>query len=293
MDLSSNRSQDEDRIMQRQLYRAGQSQPAAKAPASAPVRSVAAKGPSAPAAGGAKPKAKAGGGGERVLLMILLLGFGYYLLYGTPSQRKKTFIGLGVGGWLLLLGGISYCLCLPDLAAMSRERRAIFADDSLTMEQKFEKVRAIESKLTSPQRRELRKLDMKERIRKNNSDIYSFLQMTPEQQMAQLKKEAVEREQRFQKMKQMWGNRSPRNRNNDKGNNKGNNGNKGNGNGNNRGGGGPGGGFGGGGGGNRDVSMLEGGSSPEARAGNLYKRGLSQQMGLNSGFGGRGGPKGR
>lgn len=288
MDLSSNRSQDEDKVMQRQLYRAGQSQPAAKAPASAPARSVATKGPSAPSASSAKPKAKAGGGGERILLMILLLGFGYYLLYGTPSQRKKTFIGLGVAGWLLLLGGISYCLCLPDLAQMNRERRAIFADDSLTMEQKFEKVREMESKLTSPQRRELRKLDMKERIRKNNSDVYTFLQMTPEQQMAQLKKEAVEREQRFQKMRQMWGNRSPRNRNNDKGNNKGN----GNGNGNNRGGGGPGGGFGGG-GANRDVGMLESGSSPEARAGNLYKRGLSQQMGLNTGFGGRGGPKGR
>jgi uncharacterized membrane protein YgcG len=282
MDLSSNRSQDEDRIMQRQLYRAGQNQPAAKAAASAPARSTATK---APAKGGAKPNGKSAGGGERILLMILLLGVGYYLLYGNPDQRKKAYIGLGVAGWLLLLGGISYWLCLPNLEAIQRERKAIFEDKSLTREEKFEKLRELESSLSSSQRRDLRKLDRKAFIRKNNSDIYTFLQKTPEEQVAQLKKEAAEREKRMQEWAKQRGNRPPWNRNNDSKNNGNNN--------NNRGGGPPGGGFGGGGGGNRDVSMLESGSSPEARAGNLYKRALSQQLGLNSGFGPRGGGGGK
>lgn len=285
MDLSSNRSQDEDKVMQRQLYRAGQGQPAAKAPVSAPARSTAPKPPSSPPKGvvSAKPSEKSAGGGERILLMIVLLGVGYFLIYGTPSQRRKTSIGLGVAAWLLLLGTISYCIFLPNLAAIQHQRSAIFADDSLTMKEKFEKVREMESGLSSSQRRDLRKLDMKERIRKNNKDTYSFLQLTPEEQMAQLKKESEERKKMFEKMRKEWGNR-PKNRNN---NNRGNNNNNNNNN-NNRGG--PGG-FAGG-GGNREVSMLESGSSPEARAGNVYKRGMAQQAGLNSGFGGRGGPGG-
>lgn len=284
MDISSNRSQDEDKVMQRQLYRAGQSQPAAKAPVSAPARSTAPKAPPPPAKGvvSAKPSGKSAGGGERILLMIVLLGVGYYLIYGTPSQRRKTSIGLGVAAWLLLLGAISYCIFLPNLAAIQHQRSAIFADDSLTMKEKFEKVREMESGLSSSQRRDLRKLDMKERIRKNNKDIYSFLQLTPEEQMAQLKRETEERKKMFEKMRKEWGSR-PKNRNN---NNKGNNNNNNN---NNRGG--PPGGFAGG-GSNREVSMLESGSSPEARAGNVYKRGMAEKAGLNSGFGGRGGPGG-
>src|SRR5262249_5610335 len=128
MDLSSNPSQDEDRIMQRQLYRPGQSQPA---PAATPVRSAAKKSSSA---SGQSSK------GQRILLMILLLGVGYYLLYGTPSQRRKVYIGLGVAGWLLLLGGISYCLSLPDLEGLNRERMALWKDNNLSFEEKREKM---------------------------------------------------------------------------------------------------------------------------------------------------------
>lgn len=282
MDLSSKRSQDEDRVVQRPLYRPGQNQ-SAKAPASTASR------PSAPAAAKPQPKrAPASSGdnkGQRILLMILLLGVGYYLLAGTPSQRRKASIGLGVAVWLLLLGSISYCLSLPDLEDLNRQRMAIFQDSSLTPEQRREKMdelREKEKNLTPAQRQQMREINRKEFTRKMNSNMYDFLQMSPEEQVAQLKKEAEEWEKRRQEMRKMWGNKGRQKG----GNRNGQNGNKGGGQNAGRGGGGgpPGGGWGGGpGGGNGMLDSM----SPEARAGGLHKAIMREQMGIGPGGRGR------
>lgn len=281
MDISSNRSSDEDRVMQRQLYRPGQT-PAAPPKGATPARSTATKATStgAPGRGAAKT-----GGGKNILPMILLFGVGYYVLYGNPNQRKKALIGLAVAGWLLLLGGISYCICLPNLEDMRTQRRAIFEDDKLSFEEKRDKIREMESKLTPSQRRKMRDLDRREWTRKGNVRTVDFLKLSQAEQDAQLTKEAEERAKRWEKMRKAWGNKGPR------GNRGGNNGNKGTASNGNKGGGGRqgGGGWGGGGGGGaeRDISMLNSGSSPESRAGGEYKRGRAQQLGLNKGFGGR------
>jgi hypothetical protein len=220
--------------------------------------------------------------------MILLLGVGYYLLYGTPSQRRKVYIGLGVAGWLLLLGSISYCLSLPDLEGLNRERMALWKDNNLSFEEKREKMdqlREKEKNLTPAQRKQMREIGFKEMTRKRNQDMYDFLQMTPDQQVAQLKKEAEEWAKRREEMRKFWAN---------KGGQKGNRGNGQNGNKGGPGGGGPPGGWGGGGNANADrpegLGQRLDSRSPEARTGGLHKMMMMEQMGL--GFGGRGGPGG-
>jgi hypothetical protein len=299
MDFQANRSDEEDRVMQRQLYRPGQSnQPAAKTP---PVPTSGPFKPSSPPPAKAKsaPKSRTDktAPGDRLLLMILLLGVGYYLLYGTPSQRKKTLVGIGVAVWLLMLGGISYCLFLPDLDDIRQERRAIFMDKSLSFEEKREKVREMESNLTPGQRKQMREMDFKEMTRKRNKDMYDFLKMTPEEQVAYLKKRDAEWQKRREEFRKMFGDKGPGSKGGGKGNgnNKGNGGNNNGGPGGGGGGGGPpgggwGGGFGGGGGGNAAQAARLDSSSPESRAGGMYQRSLMQQMGL--GGGGRGGPPG-
>lgn len=291
MDISSHQTPEEDRIMSRQLYRAGQAKPASKTPAPTPSRSFTP--PKSATKKGSATSGDQSSSGQRILMMILLLGVGYFLLYGTPSQKRKTLIGLAVAGWLLMLGGISYCLCLPDLAEMNRERRAIFEDPSLTMDQKFDKIRDMDKNLTPSQRRQMREMGRKEMERKRNSDMYKFLTLTPEEQVAQLKKEAEEWARRREQFRKAFANR-PKGGNNNKDANK--NGNKGGGNGQRGGGGGPPGGWGGGGGGGGSAAASFGSRndsvSPESRAGGAYKMGLSQQLGLNSGFGRGGGPGG-
>src|SRR5579871_2501012 len=139
MDFQANRSDEEDRVMQRQLYRPGQkNEPAAKAGPSTPASSMFKSPP--PAKAKSKPKSTDSKmhSGDRLLLMILMLGVGYYLLHGTPSQRKKTLVGIGVAVWLLMLGTISYCLFLPDLDSLRQERRALFMDKSLSPEERKE-----------------------------------------------------------------------------------------------------------------------------------------------------------
>jgi uncharacterized membrane protein YgcG len=289
MDLSSQHSRDEDKVMQRQLYRAGQNQPAqaSASPASRPKTTAAAK---------PKPKSGSSGqssNGQRILLMILLLGVGYYLLHGTPSQRRKVYIGLGVAAWLLLLGGISYCLSLPDLEGMNHERMAIWQDKNLSFEEKREKMEQLrerEKNLTPAQRKQMGEMDRKERTRKRNKDSFEFLKLSPEEQVAQLKREAAEREKWFQQMRKMRADKGGGQKGNRGGG--GPNGGKGGGNGG-PGGGRPGGG-GGGGGANADrpeaIGQRLDTSSPESRAGGLNKMMMMQQLGL--GFGGRGGPGG-
>ncbi len=259
MELSSNRSQDEDRIMQRQLYRPGQNQPA-----------PAASKPSSPAA--AKPKSRSS---SRQPLL-------------TPERRRKALIGLGVVGWLLLLGTVSYCLSLPNLEALNRERAAIWQDKNLTPEEKMEKMEQLREKeknLTPAQRKQMREMGFKEMTRKRNKDTFDFLKMSPEEQVAQLKREAEEWAKRREEMRKFWAN---------KGGQKGNRGNGQNGNKGGPGGGGPPGGWGGGGNANADrpegLGQRLDSRSPEARAGGLHKAAMMQQLGLFPG--GRGGPGG-
>lgn len=259
MDLSSNPSQDQDRIMQRQLYRAGQNQPA---PASASPASK----PSSSAA--AKPKRAPGSSGANQRQPIL-----------TPSRRRKALIGLGVAAWLLLLGSISYCLCLPDIEGIAHEFRAL-RDPNLSPEERREKFKELDSKLSqlSPdQRKQVFQTSFKEMMRKRNKDTFDFFKMSPEDQMAQLKKEAAQRAEWMKRREEMRKARA------DKGGNNG-----------NRGGGGPRGGWGGGGGpGGGDPGGFLDRSSPEARAGGLYKMRMMEQMGVGpGGRGGRGGGRG-
>lgn len=325
MDLSSDPSQDEARIMERQLYRPGQTPAAPKTTAPATRSFAKPSTPTATKRGSGAAGDKKSSTGKRLILMLLLLGFGYYLLYGTQSQRKRTLIGLGVTAWLFLLGGISYCIFLPDLDSLAKERGAIWEDKNLTIEQKFEKFRAVDKNLTASERRQLWEKGRQERMRRENGDMHKFAHMSPEEQVAYVQKKAKEDEERRQQFRAMFANRGNQGRGSGS---RGNGGNGGNGGGNrggaagggnggaaggggaggggggqataNRGGGGPGGGGGGGGGGwgrggsgadrnQRSRSRLDF-SSPESRAGRAYMRGMQQQMGITGG--GRGGPGG-
>jgi hypothetical protein len=182
MDFSSDLPADEARIMERPLYRPGQNQSASKTPAAA-SKGVVAK-PSSPSPALKRSPGSAGDKPSR--------------RFGTPGQRKRVLVGLGVTAWLLLLGSISYCLCLPDLKQIAQDQRAIWSDQNLTREEKIEKTREIASKLTDGQRQQVRQIDMKERSRKGNADMQTFLKLTPEEQSAYVKKRDEERRQRWQ-----------------------------------------------------------------------------------------------
>jgi len=113
----------------------------------------------------------------------------------SSERRKKILIALSVMVWLLMLGGISYCLCLPDLEEVSRQLKAIREDPNLTLEQKFEKSREIYSKLTAGQRRQVFQKDFKKWHYERNVEMQKFLKMSPEEQAAYLKKREEERKQ--------------------------------------------------------------------------------------------------
>jgi hypothetical protein len=127
--------------------------------------------------------------------MLLSLGVGYYLLYGSPTQRKRALVALGVIALLLMLGGISYYLCLPDLEGMARDHRAILQDPNLTWGEKREKIREMDSRLTPAQARQVFQIEHKQRARELNAEMHRFLQMSPEEQAAYLKKRDRERNQ--------------------------------------------------------------------------------------------------
>ena len=313
MDLSSQQSPDEARIMERKLYRAGETKPAEKPAAKPPTRSLFKSTPPPPPkspypAIGKKPSPAADGKpstGKRILLMVLFLGVGYYLLYGTPTQRRRTLIGLGVAAWLFLLGGISYCIALPDYEGSGRSLVASMSDPNLTPEQRRDKFRETFANLSDAERQQVREGMRKQMERKGNKDMHDFLQMTPEQQVKKLKED----DEKWKKRRQEWASRmGGGNQGAGNGGGAGGAGGRG-GNGGgaaagNRGGGGQGGGgqggggrggWGGpggpggpgGGGGDRNVrsrSRLDF-SSPESRAGRGYMAGLRQQLGLG-GFGG-------
>jgi hypothetical protein len=156
MELSSDPSKDEGVILRRQVYRAGQTQNAG----------VPAPG-SATKAGEAKP----------------------------ASRRKRVRRALAVIAWLLLLGVISYYLCLPNLDEVSRTLKAIREDPNLTMQQKFEKSREVYSKLTPSQGRQVFQNDFKKLHYEKNAEMQKFLKMSPEEQRTYLIKQEEERKQ--------------------------------------------------------------------------------------------------
>jgi hypothetical protein len=113
----------------------------------------------------------------------------------SSNRRKKLLRALAVIAWLLLLGFISYCLFVPDLEEMSRQLRAIREDPNLTLGEKFEKSREIYSKLTPGQGRQVFQNDIKKMHYESNAEMQKFLKMSPEEQVAYLKKQAEERKQ--------------------------------------------------------------------------------------------------
>jgi uncharacterized membrane protein YgcG len=307
---SDNQSAEEARIAGRQLYRAGEPKPAPKPAAPTPMAFTPAK-PLSPPPVAKRPAAAKSGEmtkGKRIALMILMLGFGYYLVYGTQEQRKRTFRGLAVVAWLLLLGGISYAVFLPNPKKILHELQSIQQDPNLTREEKREKSRELITNLAPSQRREVFQVGMKERERKANADMQVFLSKSKDEQVAEMK-------QRVDRMKEWDQRRQQRGNNNARGGGGGGGGNvAGGGGGGGPGGGGgggggwggpggggfggpgfgggfggPGGGWGGGGGpgggggrgGNDNVAQRArlDNSSPETRAGRSYQFGLMQQLG--------------
>jgi hypothetical protein len=113
----------------------------------------------------------------------------------SPKRRKKILLTLGVTAWLFLLGVISYCLCLPDLDAVSDQLRAIREDPNLTTQQKIEKSREIFSTLTPGQARQVSQNDFKKWAHERNAEMRKFLQMSLEEQGAYVKKKEEERKQ--------------------------------------------------------------------------------------------------
>jgi hypothetical protein len=166
MDLSSEQSRDEARIMERQLYRAGQAPPPPKPAAARP-------------AGGVPPKKlSTASKGDPIPMM----------------QRRLVRVALGAT-WLLALTGVSYCVFLPDPVDEAKKARdEIFRDNSLTWEQKREKSNAVVESLTPRQRYNL--LSPAEFRVKMHDDLDAFFKLSPAEQKEQLKKEILEREKR-------------------------------------------------------------------------------------------------
>jgi len=100
---------------------------------------------------------------------------------------------LAVAAWLLLLGFTTYYVCLPDLEEVSNSLRAIREDPNLTLQEKLEKSRAIFSQLTPEQGRRVFQNDKKKWDYERNAEMQKFLKMSPEEQVAYVKKMQEER----------------------------------------------------------------------------------------------------
>lgn len=169
MDLSSESSRDEERVLERKLYRAGQTPAVEKtSTATAPARTLPKPTLSKPkSASVAKPRM-------------------------SPETRKRLLRGTLSAIWLLGLGGISYCVFLPDaVEEVKEQRKAIFENPNLTREEKRDQVRALEANLTDKQRFELRK-PPKEVAEKMREQRDAFMALSQEQRIEQIKKQILE-----------------------------------------------------------------------------------------------------
>jgi hypothetical protein len=117
----------------------------------------------------------------------------------SSKRRKKALLALGLLAWLLLLGFGSYFLFLPSLDEVSQQLRAIREDPNLTPQEVLEKSREIYSKLTPRQGQRLSENDFKKMAHERNREMQEFLKMSPEEQLAYLKKQAEERKKMGQK----------------------------------------------------------------------------------------------
>jgi hypothetical protein len=167
MELSPESSKDEGMILLRQVYRAGQTQSTGVPTPGSTTKAAQAK---------------------------------------LAPRRKRVRRALAVIAWLLLLGGISYYLCLPNLDEVSRSLKAIREDPNLTMEQKFEKTREVFSKLTPEQSKQVVQSDMKKIHYQRNAEMHKFLKMSPEEQVAYLKQQEEERKQFHKQLGPLGGN---------------------------------------------------------------------------------------
>lgn len=191
MNVSPEPSPDESRVRERQLYRPGQIQPAPKPAASArPLAKAALPPPKRPAR---TPSDK------------------------PPLLQRRLVRGVLAAAWLLMLGGVSYCVFLPDPVEEARrdmragfeEMRAVSENKDLTQEQKREKfqeirekIQGIRGRLTSQQRLNL--FMSPERRVQLHDDMEAFFKLPPEQQAAQLRKEVLEWEKRRAQWRARW-----------------------------------------------------------------------------------------
>lgn len=172
MDLSSDPSREESRIIDRPLYRAGQAQSLPKPPGGRPpaVTSPSAKRPSS---GKSNP---------------------------LPLLQRRFVRAILISLWLLFLATGSYCVFLPDpIKQAEQAMRAVWEDPNLTRQEKWERSKQISSTLTDKQR-----MDMSmppERRVKFHDDHEAFFKLSPEQQQAQLKQELLDFQKRMEEMK--------------------------------------------------------------------------------------------
>ena len=165
MSPEQERLQEETRIAERPLYRAGQTQPAPKATPKVKAPSIAK--PSMPKAkatvpGKSGPLSKAASGPPSktkrallfLLLFVLLGGVGYYAIFSAnPATRRRVRVGLLTALALLAMGGISYCIFLPDpVEEAKRDLAALWNDETLSREEQFKKSREIVSGLSEKQK---------------------------------------------------------------------------------------------------------------------------------------------
>jgi hypothetical protein len=172
MDLSSESSRDESRIMERQLYRAGQTQASPPKPAGArPSPSI------------KRPSVRKGD--------------------STPMLERRSIRVLLGALWLLLLTGVSYCVFSPDPVDKAKEdMKNLWQDRSLNWDQRREKMDQILGNLTDRQRYNL--LSPAERRVKMHDDLDAFFKMSPQEQEEQMKKDILEREKRRAEMRAKW-----------------------------------------------------------------------------------------
>lgn len=164
MDLSSEPSRDEDRIMERQLYRAGQT-PAAPKPSAA-----------RPGSSSSLPQSKSLSVKKDEAIPLI--------------QRRLVRTAL-CAAWLLFLTGASYCVFLPDpVDEAGKQLKELWGDRNLTREQRKEKAEQILGNLSDRQRYNL--LSPAEMRVKAHDEHAAFFKLSRSEQEAQLKQEILD-----------------------------------------------------------------------------------------------------
>ena len=117
----------------------------------------------------------------------------------SSRRRKRVLLALAVLAWLLILGFGSYYYFLPDLDEVSQQLKAIRDDPNLTLQERLEKSREVYSKLTPQQGQQVFQNAFRKMAHERNAEMQKFLKMSPEEQVAYLKKQAEEKKKFAQK----------------------------------------------------------------------------------------------